>query len=215
MDEIEANATTYKVGKRVGRGAKVKNATKVTYKGIEFDSKLELNCYIELEESGLEFVFKPEKVILCPGFVATVLDHSPSVKKKMNREIRFFSPDKEAIKTMDKHTAALYRKECRADQSRVKREYNIKYNKVFVEKKILPVTWSPDFYLPDHNIYIESKGFANDSFPIKFKLARWMFGLGIEFKEKDVFMEAYKHRKAIEVGSKKEMQDTIKFIRSL
>lgn len=39
-------------------------------------------------------------------------------------------------------------------------------------RKILPITYKPDFYLPDHKVIIETKGWvrANDSFPLRWKI---------------------------------------------
>lgn len=39
-------------------------------------------------------------------------------------------------------------------------------------KKILPIKYKPDFYLPKEKVFIETKGFvrANDSFPLRWKL---------------------------------------------
>ena len=39
-------------------------------------------------------------------------------------------------------------------------------------KKILPITYKPDFLLPNKNAFIETKGFVrrNDSFPLRWKL---------------------------------------------
>lgn len=39
-------------------------------------------------------------------------------------------------------------------------------------KKILPIKYRPDFYLPEEKVFIETKGFvrANDSFPLRWKL---------------------------------------------
>jgi|TARA_R110000744_G_scaffold216175_2_gene334962 hypothetical protein len=36
----------------------------------------------------------------------------------------------------------------------------------------LPITYKPDFLLPHHNVFIETKGFVrrNDSFPLRWKL---------------------------------------------
>ena len=39
-------------------------------------------------------------------------------------------------------------------------------------KKVLPIKYKPDFYLPKEKVFIETKGFvrANDSFPLRWKL---------------------------------------------
>ena len=200
MDEIEQGATPYKVGKRVGSRAKVKNATKITEGDLEFDSKLEYNCYKLLQESAIEFIFKPEKVVIVPGFETDVLDHTEENLKILRSMVREWAPDKDYIKRkgMNKAQEKLYRAECKRMQSSVKRKFNAENRKVIRKKKILPVTWSPDFLIPRFGLYVEAKGFANDSFPIKFKAARFQFGPKYA---------------AVEVGSKKEMEDLIIYLR--
>lgn len=39
-------------------------------------------------------------------------------------------------------------------------------------RKVLPITYKPDFYLPDYKTFIETKGWvrANDSFPLRWKI---------------------------------------------
>lgn len=216
MGEIEDNATEFKVGKKVGRRAKVKNATKMTYKGLEFDSKLEYNCYLLLEASGLEFVFKPEKIVLVPGFTTQVLEHTKENLKKLRAEVRDWGPSQEFIdrRLKDEATIKLYKAECKRNQSRAKRLFNVKNRKILVDKKILPVTWSPDFYLPEYKLYVESKGFANDSFPIKFKAARWQLGNGMVMCECHVEWDYHDNKSAAEVGSKKELEDLIIYLKT-
>ena len=214
MNEIDDNATEFKIGKKVGRKARVKNATKVEYNGLKFDSILECNCYKILEESGLGFIFKPEKLVLCPGFSTNVLSHSEENEKELRSSMREFAPDKKYISSCgkDKFTEKLYRAECKKDQSSIKRLFNVEHRKVLRIKKILPVTWSPDFFLIDYGMYVESKGFANETFPVKFKIARWQLGLGIDVSETDVQMHTGSFH-AIEVGSKKELNDLIAYLK--
>lgn len=86
---------------------KVKNATRLEYKGIKFRSKLEVYCYRKLEEAGLKPLYEKTKYELIPKF----------------------SFDGEAIRAC---------------------------------------TYTPDF--EGKGYIIETKGFANDAFPIKWKL---------------------------------------------
>ncbi|MGR3301758.1 MAG: hypothetical protein ACUZ8I_04550 [Candidatus Scalindua sp.] len=208
MGEIDDNAIEFKVGKKIGRKAKVKNATKITAYGLEFDSRLEYNCYNILKESGLKFIFKPEKIVLVPGFMTNVLVHTEENEKKLRKNIRELAPDKDYMKTIVL-PAKFYKAECKKDQSREKRLFNVIHKKVIRVKKILPLTWSPDFFLPDYDMYVESKGFANEAFPVKFKIARWELGLGMRVLDMDVMYTAYS---AIEVLSKKELIDLIEYL---
>lgn len=50
---------------------KVKNARKVIFDGIEFNSDLEMRCYILLKSSGLDFSYECERVILMSGWKET------------------------------------------------------------------------------------------------------------------------------------------------
>jgi hypothetical protein len=47
---------------------RVKNATKNTYKGIEFKSRLETYCYKQLIENNIEAEYEKEKIILIEPF---------------------------------------------------------------------------------------------------------------------------------------------------
>jgi hypothetical protein len=41
-------------------------------------------------------------------------------------------------------------------------------------KKIQAIVWKPDFYISEANVYIDTKGFANDKFPIKLKMFQYV-----------------------------------------
>lgn len=60
---------------------KILGATKIEYKEIEFKSKLELGCYKKLENSGLEFAYEPERIVIWNGL-------------KLNN-VKVFTPKKE------------------------------------------------------------------------------------------------------------------------
>lgn len=47
---------------------KVRNANKVKYDNIQFQSKLELYCYKKLKEFGIEFEYEPTSFELIPKF---------------------------------------------------------------------------------------------------------------------------------------------------
>jgi hypothetical protein len=44
----------------------------------------------------------------------------------------------------------------------------------YASDKIRKMIWTPDFYLPKRNIVLESKGLANESFPLRLKMFMWM-----------------------------------------
>lgn len=91
----------------------VRNATKVEYDGIKFDSKLEQFAYKQLNLFKINFLMK-RKFIIFDGF---------------------------------------------------------KYD----GESIRPISWTPDYILPDHNIIFETKGFANDQWSLKIKLIKKYF----------------------------------------
>lgn len=47
---------------------KVKNATPSTYNSIQFRSLLEVACYKKLQESGLNFTYESQKLVIWEGF---------------------------------------------------------------------------------------------------------------------------------------------------
>jgi len=92
---------------------KVRNARKVEYNGLKFDSGLELHMYKQLVNFKINFVFKPERYILQPTFKY----HGDTVR----------------------------------------------------------LIWmQPDFFLPDHNTIVDTKGFSLDVAKIKYKVLKYM-----------------------------------------
>lgn len=92
---------------------KIRNATKVEFDWIKFDSKLELYCYKALKEAKIPF----------------------ELKKK------FVSVEK------------------------------FKY----MWESIREISHYPDFFLYEHNIILDTKGFKNDIYPIKNKILKKYF----------------------------------------
>jgi len=50
---------------------KVRNATVLSYYGIQFKSKLELYCYKKLKEANIDFQYEKVKYEIVPGFTFT------------------------------------------------------------------------------------------------------------------------------------------------
>lgn len=94
--------------KKKSENQKVRNATKVEFDGIKFDSKFELFFYKKCKEHNVNIQLKP-KYLLLPKF-----------------------------------------------------EYN--------NEKFREMAMFPDFYLIDYDIIVETKGFPNETFPLKHKL---------------------------------------------
>tara|TARA_R100000152_G_C6663613_1_gene101840 strand:- start:20 stop:454 length:435 start_codon:yes stop_codon:yes gene_type:complete len=103
--------------------SKVKNAVKNKYKGITFQSKLELVCYKELEAFNIPVEYEKTTFTIFDGLV---------------------------------YPQACY-------EGTPKRLYN-------KGSKIRPITYTPDFVDPNGKWIIETKGYANESFPLRWKL---------------------------------------------
>src|SRR5690606_25155620 len=87
-------------GEKPAENKKVKNARKVDIngdritiplpewrtlnpEGLAFDSELERFCYVSLERSGLNFVFKPKKETIVPASVALDWGYSEEQQKNL------------------------------------------------------------------------------------------------------------------------------------
>lgn len=139
---------------------KIKNATTMTYKGINFKSKLELMAFKVLEEEGFNPSYEPYTYELVEGFKPTV----PFYIK-------------------NKNTGML--------------ELNA--------KKIISIKYTPDiyFYYADKGIFIELKGFENDTYYLKKKLFRFY----LENREGNFIFA--------EVKTKRELLQFIKILKTL
>lgn len=60
-----------KLQKKQTANKKVRNATTLSYYGIQFKSKLELYCYKKLKEANLDFQYEKVKYTLVEGFTFT------------------------------------------------------------------------------------------------------------------------------------------------
>jgi len=167
--------------------AKVKNAKKVDSNGqvindlkqwkkdypedIYYDSAFELWVDRTLNLFQIRHTFKPEKLILVPSFTTTDLEYTKELRSELLSGLR---------KAVGKSA-----------KSAVTRNFNKNNRKSLIETKVLPETWSVDFYLEDYGIYLEAKGFANDGFDNKLKLARYLtqykFKIIVVYTQKDLF----------------------------
>ena len=103
--------------------SKVKNAKKITYNNIEFQSQLELYCYKKLEELNIPVEYEETTFTIFDSFV--------------------------------------YSQNC----------YEGTYLKLSKKaSKIRAITYTPDFVDPSGKWIIETKGYSNESFPLRWKL---------------------------------------------
>ena len=102
---------------------KIVNASKCSYRGIQFQSKLELFAYKSLKKDKLKVDYEKHTFTILEG--------------------------------------ATYSQEC-YEGTKVKL-----YNK---GSKIRPITYTRDFVDPDGIWIMETKGHANESFPLRWKL---------------------------------------------
>ena len=115
---------------------KIKNASKISSDGIDFDSNIELYCYCKLRDAGLAFKYNSIKYTLIDKF-STSYDCYESIGKiKRDENKKILSSTK------------------RFDTSNSIRE----------------LAYTPDFVSDDNSWIIETKGFANDSFPLRWKM---------------------------------------------
>jgi hypothetical protein len=103
--------------------SKVKNVVKNTYKGITFQSKLELACYKELEAFKISVEYEKTTFTIFAGLVYPQACYEGTQKKLYNKG-----------------------------------------------SKVRPITYTPDFVDPNGKWIIETKGYANESFPLRWKL---------------------------------------------
>jgi len=103
--------------------SKVKNAIKNTYKGIQFQSKLELGCYKELEINQIDVEYEKTTFTIFDGLVYPQACYEGTQKKLYNKG-----------------------------------------------SKIRPIRYTPDFVDPHGKWIIETKGYANEAFPLRWKL---------------------------------------------
>ena len=103
--------------------SKVKNAKKSTYKGLNFQSNLELHWYKKLEEANVAVQYEEITYTIFPATVYPQACYEGTAKKLYNKG-----------------------------------------------SKIRPITYTPDFVDPNGKFIIETKGYANESFPLRWKL---------------------------------------------
>lgn len=58
-----------------------------------------------------------------------------------------------------------------------------------------PIGYTPDFYLPDFNVYVEVKGFADSEFKLRWKLFKIQGYEGFIVYSLDEFIQLYKQLK--------------------
>jgi hypothetical protein len=118
-----------------------------------FDSVFEWKVYKILEESGIDFTFKPDPIVYIPAFETMELGHTKENRKRLRQHILEGSN--------------------KTERSSNKRNFNASNNMALVEAKVREATWAPDFLIGE-DLYVEAKGFPNDAFPIKFKMCKYI-----------------------------------------
>jgi hypothetical protein len=164
-----------KNAKKVDENGRVINDLKQWKKdnpeGVYYDSTFELWVDRTLDMFQIKHTFKPEKLILVPSFITTDLEYTKELRSELLSGLR---------KAVGKSA-----------KSAVTRNFNKNNKKSLIETKVLPETWSVDFYLEDYGIYLEAKGFANDGFDNKLKLARFLtqekFKIVVVYTQKDLY----------------------------
>lgn len=70
---------------------KIRNATPLTYNGIQFKSKLEVMCYKTLRDYGFKPLYEGKKYVLWEGFKPTVAFYTKNSFKKGNCNLELLS----------------------------------------------------------------------------------------------------------------------------
>mgnify|MGYP006286180307 CR=1 FL=1 len=134
--------------------SKLKEWKKLHPNEIYYDSLFEYKATVLFTKSGINYVYQPEPFVLIPKFSTKTFDFGSEDKKEYNR-----------LKRGKKGT----------EKAKITREFNKNHKKILTDFKYArPLTWAPDFYLPEYDIYVEIKGHPNDVFPVKLKLAQYL-----------------------------------------
>lgn len=150
---------------------KIIGATTCTYGDISFKSILEKNIYSYLKNKGFDPKYEYKKFILFKSFIPVTPFYNRETKAQYN-----------------KRTKNLIKKGNR--------------NIVLCNKTILPITYTPDIYIKykDIDIWIECKGFENDSFPIKKKMfIKLLDDIESSTGQKSMYFEIYSVKQAEEM----------------
>lgn len=70
------------------------------------------------------------------------------------------------------HYAYTKMKECGV-QFQIKPEYVLIEAFKYLGESVRPMKFTPDYLLTDHNIILETKGFPNESFPLRLKMFKY------------------------------------------
>lgn len=148
---------------------RVRNAKKHTYKGISFDSGLEVFCYKELEKEGIKFIYQPPSYILLDKFTCNFDNYEVGG--------RIYRDSKKKV---------------------IKNTKELKLN-----NNVRQIAYTTDFKAEDDSWIIETKGYANESFPLRWKLFKTLLN-NIGFKGK-----------LFKPTNQKEVKDCIKIIKEI
>ena len=132
---------------------KILGTKQIVIDDITFKSTLEASCYRMLKESGLTFLHESEKVVLCESVKPlNITIYTPSILK--DAEVKYRNV------------------RCKSDKTKVIQIARVKRGLTLQTRKLLGITYTPDFLVMKDNfrIYLDIKGFANDTYPLKLKL---------------------------------------------
>jgi hypothetical protein len=57
------------------------------------------------------------------------------------------------------------------------KEYTIIPKFKYFSESVRTMVWTPDFYIKSRHTILETKGFANESFPLRLKMFKWVMSL--------------------------------------
>lgn len=173
-----------KKNKEVTTNRKIKNAQITSYNDIKFRSKSEMVLYKLLEKAvddidGLDFTYESEKFILYPS--------------TKHVGIKIYRPSKESY-----------------TDNNGKEKKKLTKDMLLQDGVFRAISYTPDFIITKGNniIYVDVKGYTNDTYPIKMK----MF-LGVITQEATIHKN--KHYMFAEPHNVRQMKQLIQIIKDL
>lgn len=149
---------------------KIKNATICESNGIKFKSQLEKVCYNTLSQLGFNPLYEPKRI--------TIYKFKDSITPFYDKETD--SQHKKRIELLGKRDSKILK---------------------LASKKMINITYTPDIYIKYKNldVWLEIKGFENDSFRYKKKLFReYLDTLERKIGQKSIYFEIYTKRQLLQ-----------------
>jgi hypothetical protein len=138
---------------------------------VYFDSTLEWYAWKRMGDLGITNLLKPVKIELIPGYDTWTFDFPKNIKTEKSQQLKIIKQRVEAQDLSKESKGKLLTKW----KGELTREFNKLYNKELVPERSIRATWEPDFLLPTHHTFLETKGGqGNDAWRNTLKMGRWL-----------------------------------------